>query len=90
METVKVNEVGQITISSDVVSRFGIKKGEEFYVIKHDKGFSLMLSSIDPIDEIRNMSEGIAEKLGLKTEEDVVEYMGNLRKERYLRNADNG
>ena len=90
MESVKVNEIGQITISSDVISSFGFEKGEEFYLVKHNKGFSLLPSTVDPIDEIEKISEGIAEKLGIKTEDDVVEFMRNLRKERYLRNANNG
>ena len=40
--------------------------------------------TIDPIDEIRRISEGMANELGLKTEDDVALYMKELRKKRLL------
>ena len=80
MESVKVNDSGQISLSPSVMKKFGIENGMEFYVFKRNGEFILTPTPlIDPIEKMRELSEGMAEELGLHSEEDVVDYIKNLR-----------
>ena len=89
MLNVRVNESGQINIPSTVTEVMGIRKGEELVVLKRNGYFILTPTSTDPLDKIRKVCEGLAEKVGWETDEDIVDFMRELRKERYLQNADN-
>ena len=42
METVRVNDNGQFTMSPMVMKELGITKGEEFKIIKRDNHFIMM------------------------------------------------
>ena len=90
MDSVKVNDNGQITIPNSITKSLGITKGEEFRFIKKNKYFIMVPSDYDPLTEIQNIMDGEAEKVGWKTEDDVIDFMRELRKERYLENANNG
>ena len=83
MESVKVNDNGQITIPNSITESLGIAKGEEFRLIKKNKYYIMMPSDYDPLTEIQNLMEGEAEKVGWKSEEDIIEFMRELRRERH-------
>ena len=89
MQSIRVNDSGQINIPSVVTEMMGIEKGEELVVLKRNGYFIVTPSSTDPLDKIRKVCEGLAEKAGWETDEDIVDFMRELRKERYLQNADN-
>ena len=89
MLNVRVNDIGQINIPSAVTEMMGIGKCEELVVLKRNGYFIVTPTSTDPLDKIRKACEGLAEEAGWKTDEDIVNYMRELRKERYLQNADN-
>ena len=81
MEIVRVNEQCQIVLPLDVMKKMGIDKGEEFKIIKRDNHFIMMPITIDPLKEMQKICSGLAEEMGWETEEDVVKYCKEIRKE---------
>jgi len=84
MQSVKVNDEGQITIPSDLMMKMGIEKGMEFEFVKSDGCYKLVPIIINPLKELRQLCEGLAEELGLETEEDFVRYSKEIRDKRVL------
>ena len=81
MQSVVVNESGQITIPSMLMEKLGIEKGCELYLFESDGKLIIQNDNRDPLDVIQEELRGEAERVGWNSEEDVVKYIKELRKE---------
>ena len=89
MQSVRVNEQGQIDLPPLMMEKLGIEKGMEFFVIKRNGEYVFKPTPLQSLEEIQKICSGKAEEAGWKSEEDVNEFMSELRKERYIQNANN-
>jgi len=81
MESVEVNERGQIKISREAMEKLGIQSGMKFDIIKNEVGYYYLLPATkDPLKELQRLLSGEAERLGLKTDDDVVKFSKNIAK----------
>ena len=89
MQSVRVNEQGQIELPPSMMKKLGIEKGMEYTVTKRGGELVFKPTPIQSFEEIQKICSGKAEEAGWKSEEDVNEFMKELREERYIQNADN-
>jgi len=89
MQSVRVNEQGQINLSPLMMEKLGIEKGMEFFVVKRNGEYVFKPTPLQSLEEIQKICNGKAEEVGWKSEDDVIEFMKELRKERYIQNANN-
>ena len=82
MENVRVNEQGQLIVPQMFTEELGFRKGEEIQLLKRNGYFIAKPASIDPWKELQKLMEGEAERVGWKTDEDVVQFIKELRKEK--------
>ena len=90
MELAKITAKGQITIPVQIRKMLSLKDGDKV-VFMTDGGKVVMENSTRlAIREAQEAFAGLAEELGLKTEEDVVALVKEVRKERWeKRHANN-
>ena len=82
MELAKITSKGQITIPISIRRELNLKEGDKVAFIEKDGNY-IMINPISlAIDEVREAFKGEAERLGLKTEEDVVKMIKEYRKGR--------
>ena len=83
MELAKITAKGQITIPVQIRKMLNLKDGDKV-VFMTDGGKVVMENSVRlAIREAQEAFAGLAEELGLKTEEDVVALVKEVRKERW-------
>lgn len=82
MELAKVTSKGQITIPKEIREMLKIKEGSKILFFKRGDEVIIKNASMIALEKIQKEFEGEAERLGLKTEEDVVELIKEFRKER--------
>ncbi|MDO4392617.1 MAG: AbrB/MazE/SpoVT family DNA-binding domain-containing protein [Clostridium sp.] len=82
MELAKVTTKGQITIPKAIRELLDLKEGSKIIFIQKGKDVIIKNSSMLALEKIQDAFEGEAERLGLKTEEDVVKMIKKSRKER--------
>jgi AbrB family looped-hinge helix DNA binding protein len=82
LDLATVTEKGQVTIPIDVRRKLGIGKGSKVVFIE-DRGRIFMENSVVvALREAGRAFEGEAERLGLKTEDDVVTLIKEVRAEK--------
>ena len=84
MNSVLVNEQGQITLSPSMMEKMGIEKGGELFFCIKEGEYILKSKPINPLKELQRLCKGIAEERGWKTEEDVYDYMKHKRRAKKL------
>ena len=83
MELAKITTKGQITIPVQIRKMLNLKDGDKV-VFMNDGGKVVMENSTRlALKEVREAFEGVAEELGLETEEDVVALVKEVRKEKW-------
>lgn len=82
MELAKVTTKGQITIPKAIRELLDLKEGSKIIFIQKGKDVIIKNSSMLALEKIQDAFEGEAERIGLKTEEDVVKMIKKSRKER--------
>ena len=82
MELAKVTSKGQITIPKEIREMLKIKEGSKILFFKRGDEVIIKNASMIALEKIQKEFEGEAERLGLKTEEDVVKLIKDFRKER--------
>ena len=82
MELAKVTTKGQITIPKSIRDMLNLKEGSKIIFIQKGKDIIIQNSAMLALEMMQEEFDGEAEKLGLKTEEDVVELIKNFRKEK--------
>ena len=82
MELAKITSKGQITLPISIRRLLNLKDGDKVAFIEKDGNYIVVNPVSLAIDEVREAFDGEAERLGLKTGEDVVKMIKELRKER--------
>lgn len=82
MELAKVTTKGQITIPKSIRELLDLKEGSKIIFIKKGKDIVIQNSAMLALEKIQKAFDGEAERLGLETEDDVVEMIKEFRKNR--------
>lgn len=85
MEIAKVTSKGQITIPIEIRKKLGIKEGSKVLFLEEAGRIYLANSSMEALREAQQAFAGEAENVGLKTEEDVIAMIKELREERAVK-----
>jgi AbrB family looped-hinge helix DNA binding protein len=81
MNLARITAKGQITIPIEIRKSLGVKAGDKVVFIKSENGIMLANSNKVAWENIQGVMEGEAEKAGFHSEEDVVDYCKEIRKE---------
>ena len=82
MELAKVTTKGQITIPKSIRELLDLKEGSKIIFIQKGEDIVIQNSAMIALEKIQKAFEGEAERLGLETEEDVVEMIKKKKKNR--------
>ena len=82
MELAKVTSKGQITIPLEIRKMLNLKEGSKVLFFKKGDEVVIKNSAMLALEEVQEAFEGEAERLGLISEDDVVELVKKYRKER--------
>ncbi len=82
MELAKVTTKGQVTIPKSIRELLHLKEGSKILFIQKGKDIVIQNSAMTALEKIQDAFDGEAERLGLETEEDVVEMIKEFRKNR--------
>ena len=82
MELAKVTSKGQITIPVAIRKALGVKDGDKVMFIEQEGKVVMMNASLDALFEAQQAFSGVADDLGLKGEQDVVDMVKEIRAER--------
>ena len=81
MEIAKVMSKGQVTIPISIRKKLNLKEGDKVVFIEKDGNMVIAKSAMIALQKIQSAFEGEAERLGLETEEDVVNLVKDVRQE---------
>ena len=91
MELAKITTKGQITIPVQVRRMLGVKDGDKVVFLNVGNRIVIENSTRIALQEAQTAFVGLADELGLKSEQDVVKLCKEVRKEKWEKtNADNG
>ena len=91
MELAKITSKGQITLPINIRRQLNLQDGGKVAFVEQGGTYTIINPVSLAIKELQKDFEGEAERLGLKTEEDVVRLVKEIRKERgEKRRANNG
>ncbi len=83
MELAKITLRGQITIPVGIRKKLGVKDGDKVVFIEDDRGRIVIENSVNiALKEVQEAFRGEAERVGLKTEQDVVTMIKEIRREK--------
>ena len=82
MELAKVTTKGQITIPKAIRESLKVKEGSKIIFITKGDDIIIKNAAMIALEKIQDAFDGEAERLGLETEEDVVEMIKEFRKSR--------
>lgn len=83
MELAKVTVRGQITIPIAIRKKLNIKDGDKVIFLEEDGRIIMENSAMVALQEAQEAFKGEAERLGLKDDQDVVNLVKEVRKERH-------
>ena len=83
MELAKVTSSGQITIPVQIRRKLGIKEGDKVMFLEDGNRVVMVNSSLLALEKLQKAMEGVAEKAGIRSEEDVVALCKEVRQELY-------
>lgn len=84
MELAKITSKGQITIPIAIRKQLGLKEGDKVMFIQEGDKVIMMNASINALITAQKEFQGVADKLGLRDEQDVVNMLKEIRSERNL------
>lgn len=76
----KVMSKGQVTLPIEIRKDLGVSSGDRIVFVATDEGIFIINSAVAAMKFMQSMMKGEAEKLGLKTEEDVVKLVKEVRR----------
>ena len=82
MELAKVTTKGQITIPKAIRELLKLKNGSKVLFIQKNDEIIIQNSSMVALERIQDAFDGEANRLGLKNDDDVVNFVKQARKER--------
>jgi AbrB family looped-hinge helix DNA binding protein len=89
MDIIRVNSTGQMTMPISLRQKLGIKDGGKLAFIEENGKIIVANSTTLALLEAQKDFEGEAERLGLTDEQDVVDMVKEIRKERWERLYEN-
>jgi AbrB family looped-hinge helix DNA binding protein len=89
MDIIRVNSTGQMTMPMSLRQKLGIKDGGKLAFIEENGKIIVANSTTLALLEAQKDFEGEAERLGLTDEQDVVDMVKEIRKERWERLYEN-
>jgi len=81
MELAKITMRGQITIPKEIRRRLGVKDGDKVVFVEENGRIIVENAAMVALKIAQNAFAGEAERAGLKTEEDVVRLVKEVRRE---------
>lgn len=81
MEVAKVSSKGQITIPVEIRKKLNLKEGDKVLFVEEEGKIILLNAGYVVIKEAQEVMKDEGEKAGFKTEEDVLEFTKEVRKE---------
>ena len=82
MERAKGRSKGQITIQLSIRKLLSIKDGDNVLCVQEGNKVIMTNASMNALLELQESFKGIADELGVKTEQDVVDMVKEIRAER--------
>ena len=82
MELAKITTKGQITLPIAIRKVLNLRDGDKVAFIERNGEFVLANPSMLALERVREAFDGEAERIGLKNEEDVVNLIKDIRKEK--------
>ena len=86
LEVARVSSKGQITVPIDIRKRLGVKEGDKVAFIETENGIIIANAAIVALERVQKAFEGVAERWGLKGEDDVVAMIKEIRREKKKEN----
>lgn len=81
VDNAKVMAKGQITLPKDIRDALGVKTGDRVTLIRQDDQVIMMNSAVYAMKVLQSSMEGEAEKVGLRSEQDVSDMITQMRAE---------
>ena len=81
MEVSKISSKGQITIPVSVRNKLKLKAGDKIVIFEENGRFYLENSAMIAFKRVEEAFAGEAAKAGFESEEDMQDYMREIRKE---------
>ena len=81
MELAKLTSKGQLTVPVAIRKKLRLKEGDKVVFLSDDDGIRIVNASVLALEKIQKAFAGEAERLGLTTEQDVVDMVKEVRKE---------
>lgn len=81
MELAKVTSKGQITIPAAIRRKYGMTPGKKVLFLEEDGRVVMANPSVQALLELQKEFAGVADSLGIKTEQDVVDLVKEVRRE---------
>lgn len=81
MEVARISSKGQITIPISVRNKLKLKTGDKIAIFEENGRFYMENSAMTAFRRVEEAFSGEAAKAGFETEEEMQEYMREIRKE---------
>ncbi len=81
VELAKITMRGQITIPKEIRRRLGVKDGDKVIFLEENGRIIIENASMIALKNAQDAFAGEAERLGLKTEQDIVGLVKEVRRE---------
>ena len=82
MELAKITTKGQVTIPIAIRKKLGVKDGDKILFVEDGDNILIMNASMRALLEAQRAFQGVADQLGVQSEEDVVRMVKEIRAER--------
>ena len=82
MELAKVTSKGQITIPISIRKKLRVKEGDKILFIEDNGKIILLNSSMEALKNAQTAFAGEAERAGISDEQDILDMISEIRKER--------
>jgi len=79
----RVTSKGQVTIPAAMRRQLGLKEGDNVLFINNGENIILANAAMAAFSELQEAFAGEADRLGLKDEQDVVNMVKEIRRERW-------
>lgn len=81
MDVAKISSKGQITIPVSVRNKLNLKTGDKIVILEENGRFYLENSAMLAFKRVESAFTGEAEKAGFESEEEMQDYMEDIRME---------